>query len=79
MIPRPRQVPDEAEWAGYEDDLDVRWAHGLLAGKTIEDVRCQFRDTYSIERASELLRAPSRVPVLRVRLCLHSEPHDPPR
>jgi hypothetical protein len=57
----PRAIPDEAAWAGYDEDLDVQYAHHLLAGKSIDEVKYQFRDTFSIERASELLYAPRPV------------------
>lgn len=58
---RLRSVPDQDDWAGCHDDLDVRYACHLLFGKTVDEVRYQFRDTFSIERASELLYAPRRV------------------
>ena len=41
---RPSQVPGEAEWAGYEDDLDVRYAYRLYFGKTTDEVKYDFRD-----------------------------------
>ena len=41
---RPSQVPGEAEWAGYEDDLDVRYAYHLYFGKTTDEVKYDFRD-----------------------------------
>lgn len=61
MIPRPRQVPDHSAWAGYEADLEGRWTHRLLFGKSIDEVRYEFRDSASIERSIELIRAPRAV------------------
>ena len=57
---RPSQVPGEAEWSGYEDDLDVRYAYHLYFGKTTDEVKYDFRDLV-IERAGELRLAPRAV------------------
>jgi hypothetical protein len=46
-------VPGDAEWAGYEVDLDDRCAHGLLYGKTIGQARELFSQNRSIERADK--------------------------
>ena len=54
-------VPGDAEWAGYEVDLDARYAHGLLYGKTIEQAQELFGQNLSIERADELQFVPRRV------------------
>jgi len=51
-------VPGKDEWVGYEADLDVRYAHRLLFGKTIEEVQQHFAGGRSIERADELLFMP---------------------
>ena len=60
-MPRQLVVPNQNDWAGYENDIEGRWAYRLLFGKTIEEVRYEFRDTDSIERAMELLDAPRAV------------------
>ena len=60
MISRPRQVPDEAAWAGHEADLDVQFAHKRYFGKTTDEVMYDFRDLV-IERAMELRLAPRPV------------------
>lgn len=54
-------VPDESAWYGYEDDLDVRYLHGLFYGKSIEEVQKYFGEGRSIERMDELLFAPRQV------------------
>jgi hypothetical protein len=55
-----RSVPDASDWAGYEDDLDVCYAHKLMFGKSVDDVVNLFGDQ-SIERAGELLFVPRAV------------------
>jgi len=54
-------VPDQTDWAGYEADLEGRWAYRLLFGKSIDEVRYEFRDTAAIERSVELIGAPRPV------------------
>jgi hypothetical protein len=49
-----RQVPGAAQWAGYQDDLEAQYAHGLLFGKLIDEVQECFADDRSMERAAEL-------------------------
>jgi hypothetical protein len=56
----PTKIPGPAEWAGYEDDLDVRYAHKLFFGKRASEVLACFGDGRSIERSSELLFMPRR-------------------
>ena len=58
---RKRKIPDKADWEGYEEDLDVRYFHKLVFGKTIEEVQSLFGEGRSIERMDELLFAPRRV------------------
>lgn len=53
-------MPGPTEWAGYESDLDVRYAHKLLFGKSITEVQGYFAGGRSIERSSELLYMPRR-------------------
>ena len=53
-----REVPGAGEWAGYEADLDVRYAYKLLFGKTIVEAQAYFGGVHSIERADELLYMP---------------------
>ena len=57
---RPHRIPGEPEWAGYEDDLDVRYAYHRYFGKTTDEVMYDFRDLV-IERAGELRSAPRAV------------------
>jgi hypothetical protein len=55
---RRRKIPGAIEWSGYRDDLDVRYAHKLLFGKSSAEVQRYFGGTRSIERADELLFMP---------------------
>ena len=59
--PRSLRVPDESAWYGYQDDLDVRYMHGLFFSKSIDDVQDYFVGGRAIERSSELLFAPRPV------------------
>jgi hypothetical protein len=52
------KIPGAMEWSGYEADLDVRDAHRMMFGKSIEDVQPLFGDVHSISRADELLFMP---------------------
>jgi hypothetical protein len=54
------KIPGHAEWAGCETDLDVKYAHKLLFGKSIAEVQGLFGGVRSIERADELLFMPRR-------------------
>jgi hypothetical protein len=58
---RSLRVPDESAWYGYEDDLDVRYMHGLFFGKTIDEVQEYFVGGRAIERSGEFLFAPRPV------------------
>jgi hypothetical protein len=53
-----RKIPGAKEWHGYEADLDVRYAHKLLFGKSTSEVVTHFADARCIERADELLYMP---------------------
>ena len=55
------RIPDESAWYGYEDDLDVKWLHGLFYGKSNAEVQGYFGGGSSIERMDELLHAPRAV------------------
>lgn len=57
---RIAKIPGVEEWAGYEQDLDVRYAHKLLFGKSVPEVIRHFGGGGSIERADELLFMPRR-------------------
>lgn len=46
------------EWSGYETDLDVRDAHRMMFGKSIEQVQKYFGNVHSISRADEFLFMP---------------------
>ena len=54
------KIPNADDWIGYRDDLEVRYAHKLLFGKSIAEVQGLFGDIRSIERASELQSMPRR-------------------
>jgi hypothetical protein len=58
---RQRKIPGRDAWSGYEDDLDAKYAHKLLFGKSTADVQALFGGVRSIERASELLFVPRPV------------------
>jgi hypothetical protein len=45
---------------GYEADLDVRHAHTLFFGKSLDEVQGHFGGGRSIERADELLFMPRK-------------------
>ena len=47
-------VPGDAEWAGYENDLDARYAHERLFGKSIEQVQRLFEETDALSLAEDL-------------------------
>ena len=53
-----RSIPGVDAWEGYETDLDVRYAYGLMFGKANDDIQNLFGDNRSIERAGELLFMP---------------------
>ena len=53
----PIRIPDEADWAGCETNIEASYAHRLLLGKSLEEVMYLFRDT-AIERAIELRCVP---------------------
>jgi hypothetical protein len=54
------KIPGTEEWAGYKDDLDVRQAHSLWFGKSVDEMQPHFSGGRSIQRADELLFMPRR-------------------
>jgi hypothetical protein len=58
MSKRKRKIPGEVEWSGYQQDLDVKYAHKLMFGKSTSEVQELFGGVRSIERAHELLFMP---------------------
>jgi len=52
------KVPGAKEWLGYEADLDVRYAHDLMFGKSFSEVVQYFAGGRCIERSDELLFMP---------------------
>jgi hypothetical protein len=54
------KIPGRADWAGYENDFDVRYAHKLFFGKSTSEVLEHFGGVQSIGRADELLFMPKR-------------------
>ncbi len=57
---RRRRIPGREEWLGYEADLDVRHAHKLFFGKSLDEVQRHFGGVQSIGRMDELLFMPRR-------------------
>ena len=55
-----KKIPGAKEWAGYETDLDVRYARKLLFGKSTSEVVGYFSGGCCIERADELLYMPRK-------------------
>lgn len=67
------KVPGKQEWAGFETDSAVRYAHKLLFGKNIPEAVSFFGGVASIERADELLQRHFNtifLPLLNIS-CLH--------
>ena len=58
MSRKKLKIPGSTEWNGYETDLDVRYAHKLIFGKSLDDAQEHFGGVQSISRADELLRMP---------------------
>jgi hypothetical protein len=58
MTKRQKKIPGPDAWAGYQDDLDVKYAHKLFFGKSTAEVQEYFGGVRSIERADELLFMP---------------------
>lgn len=54
----PLKIPGENDWIGYESDLDVKYAHRLMYGKSNEEIQHLFGGAQSIDRADELLFMP---------------------
>jgi hypothetical protein len=54
------KIPDEQDWLGYADDLDVAYFHRLVYGKSISEAIPCFPNQ-CIERMDELLFSPRRV------------------
>ena len=55
------KIPRKTEWEGYEEDLDVKYAHKLFFGKSVPEVIQHFTVSgRCIERADELLFMPRK-------------------
>ncbi|WP_339846661.1 hypothetical protein [uncultured Halopseudomonas sp.] len=48
-----KRIPTEEEWAGYEKDLDAKYAYKTFYGKTNEEMQPAFRKNV-IERTDEI-------------------------
>jgi len=48
-----RDIPSEADWGNYQDDLDQDYAHQIFAGRDLHQVMSAFARS-SIERAEDL-------------------------
>lgn len=57
-MPKKRKIPGAEAWRGYKADLDVKYAHKLMFGKSTSEVVQHFAGLRCIERASELLYMP---------------------
>jgi hypothetical protein len=55
----PTRIPDEADWDVHESDLDAKYSHKRLLGRSIDDVMYEFRDQAS-EIFIELAMMPRR-------------------
>lgn len=53
------KIPTAADWDGYQDDLDARYLHKLVFGKSIAEVQQYFQQAPG-ERACELEYVPRR-------------------
>jgi hypothetical protein len=42
MSKRKRKIPGQVEWSGYQQDLDVKYAHKLMFGKSTSEVQELF-------------------------------------
>jgi hypothetical protein len=51
------QIPNKADWSGYEEDFDVRYMHKIFFGKSMHEVSHYFEDIAAIQRCTELLYA----------------------
>ncbi|WP_374585315.1 hypothetical protein [Pseudoduganella sp.] len=47
-------TPGDAEWAGYENDWDARYAHEGLFGKSVEQVQHLFEERNPLSLAEDL-------------------------
>lgn len=47
-------IPGDAEWAGYENDRDARYAHEGLFGKSVEQVQHLFGERNPLSLAEDL-------------------------
>ena len=52
------KVPSQDDWAGYEDDIDARYAYRNFFGRTVEEAVPLFGEN-PIERSSELSFMPA--------------------
>lgn len=57
---RRQQVPTEADWENYKDDLDTEYAHRAFIGRTNEEMQPRFFEN-PIEMTDELRWMP-RIP-----------------
>ncbi len=53
-----RHIPSEEDWGNYQDDLDQEYAHGIFAGRDLDQVMPAFARS-SIDRAEELRFMPT--------------------
>ena len=54
-------IPNENDWTGYKNDLDLVDMHRLFYSKSIDDTFHYFKNGASISRADELLFANKKV------------------
>ena len=72
------KIPSQDDWAGYEDDLDARYAYRNFFGRTIDEAVPLFHEN-PIERCDELRFMPpvteSVQAVAEARAFYDADPH----
>ena len=60
-INKQTRMPSNADWIGYEEDLDLQDFYKLVYGKKVEDIYYYFKNSAHISRADELLHSNRKV------------------
>ena len=60
MHPLRRPIPGENDWFGYENDLDAKYAHGRLFGKSVDQVEQMIGQYDALSIAEDLHFMPRR-------------------
>ena len=61
ITPKINRIPNQNDWKGYQQDLDVKYMYHLFFGQSFTQAMAHFGDNRSIERADELLFCPRNV------------------